>query len=182
MTTVISKPKLSVKAQTIGAIVAIVSAIALPQVLHVLGAASGIGTALGEIFLPMHLPIILTGLLIGPFAAGAAGFISPLISFALTGMPSSAMLPFMMIELAAYGICAGAFRNVKIPDIVKVLIVQIVGRAIRAGAILIGFYGLGSVIKPMIVFTSVKVGLIGIALQLIIIPLAIYRLRKADHE
>lgn len=182
MTTAIAKPKLSVKAQTIGAIAAIVSAVALPQLLHLLGAASGIGTALGEIFLPMHLPIILAGLLVGPYAAGAAGMLSPLISFALTGMPAPAMLPFMMIELAAYGICAGLFRNVKLPVTVKVLLVQIIGRAIRAAAILAGFYGFSSVIRPMVILTSIEVGLIGIALQLILIPLLVYRLKKADNE
>lgn len=182
MTTAIAKSKLSVKAQTLGAVAAIVSAVAIPQILHLLGAASGLGTSLGEIFLPMHLPIILAGLLAGPFAAGIAGFLSPLISFGLTGMPSAAMLPFMMIELAAYGACAGMLRNVKLPSVVKVLIAQIAGRVIRAGAIFVGFQFLGTAIKPAVVLSSIKVGLIGLALQLIIIPLAVYRLKKADNE
>lgn len=182
MTTTITKQKLSVKAQTAGAIVAVVSAVTLPQLLHMLGYASGIGTLLGEILLPMHLPIILAGLLIGPYAAGAAGLLSPLISFALTGMPTAAMLPFMMIELAVYGICAGMLKDAKIPDISKVFIVQLAGRAIRGAAILIGFYGIGTAIKPAVILTSIKVGLVGIVLQLVIIPLAVYRLRKADNE
>lgn len=57
MTSAVSKTKLSVKFQTLGALISIVAAVAVPQVLHLLGAASGIGTALGEVFLPMHLPI-----------------------------------------------------------------------------------------------------------------------------
>lgn len=182
MTTSIKLQKLSVKAQVLGAIIALVSAVALPQLVHVIGAASGTGTSLGETFLPMHLPIILMGLLAGPYAAGAAGLLSPLVSFALTGMPTSVMLHFMMIELCAYGICAGFIRNVKIPTIVKVLIVQIAGRAVRAGAIAIGFYGLGTAIKPAVILTSITAGLFGIILQLVIIPLAVYRLKEADHE
>lgn len=182
MTSVIKKQKLSVKKQTAGAIIAIIFAVALPHIFHILGAQAEVGNALGNILLPMHLPVILSGFLVGPFAAGAAGLISPLLSYGLSGMPAAALLPFMMIELAVYGLCAGIFRNTSIPDTLKVLIVQIVGRTVRAGAILIGYYGLGSAIRPEIIITSVKTGLIGMALQIVIIPLVIYRLRKADNE
>lgn len=182
MTTAITSKKLSVKTQTIGALIALVSAVALPQLVHVIGAASGMGTSLGEIFLPMHLPIILVGLLAGPYAAGAAGLLSPLVSFALTGMPSSVMLPFMMIELCVYGICAGLLKDVKLPTIAKVLIAQIAGRLVRAGAIAVGFYVFDSVVDPTVALTSITAGLFGIILQLVIIPLAVYRLKEADNE
>ncbi len=182
MTTAIASKKLSVKTQTIGALIALVSAVALPQIVHMIGAASGMGTSLGEIFLPMHLPIILMGFLVGSYAAGAAGLLSPLVSFALTGMPSSVMLPFMMIELCVYGICAGLLRNVKIPVIAGVLIAQIVGRIVRAGAIAVGFYVFNTVVNPTVVLTSITAGLLGIILQLVIIPLAVYRLKEADNE
>ncbi len=182
MTTAITKQSRSLKAQTICTIIAIVSAVALPQLIHTLGAAAGIHSLLGEILLPMHLPIILAGLLVGPYAAGAAGILSPLISFALTGMPSAAMLPFMTIELAAYGICAGMLKNTKIPNVSKVLIVQLTGRIVRAAAILIGFYGIGTAVKPAVILSSVKIGIAGILLQLILIPLVLYRLKKADAD
>ncbi|MDE6665322.1 MAG: ECF transporter S component [Ruminococcus sp.] len=182
MTTAITSKKLSVKTQTIGAFIALVSAVVLPQLVHVIGAASGMGTSLGEIFLPMHLPIILMGFLVGPYAAGAAGLLSPLVSFALTGMPSSVMLPFMMIELCVYGICAGLLKDVKLPTIAKVLITQIAGRLVRAGAIAVGFYVFDSVVNPTVALTSITAGLFGIILQLVIIPLAVYRLKEADNE
>ena len=92
------KPRLSVKVQTLAAIAAVAGAVALPQIFHALGAAFGAGTALGETFLPMHLPILLVGLLAGPYAGAAAGLFGPLVSFALSGMPGIAMLPFMMLE------------------------------------------------------------------------------------
>ena len=69
----IAKKKISVKAQTFAAIGAMAAAVALPQVLHLIGRYSGIGTALGEVFLPMHLPILLVGFLAGPYAGMAAG-------------------------------------------------------------------------------------------------------------
>lgn len=182
MTTAITSKKLSIKTQVFGALIALVSAVALPQILHVIGAVSGMGTALGETFLPMHLPIILMGLLVGPYAAGVAGLLSPLVSFALTGMPTSAMLPFMMIELCVYGISAGLLRNIKIPVLVKVLIVQIAGRVVRAGAIAVGFYVFGTAVQPSVILTSITAGLFGIILQLVVIPLTVYRLKEADHE
>ena len=182
MITSIADKKLSVKAQTIGAIMAVFSAVTLPRIIHMLGTATGLSTSLGETLLPMHLPIILAGLLAGPFAAGTAGFLSPLISFSLTGMPTSAMLPFMIIELAVYGVCAGILKHITIPDIAKVFISQLAGRAIRGAAILIGFYCIGTVVKPEIIFTSVKTGLVGIILQLVIIPFAVNYLKNADNE
>lgn len=182
MTTTITYKKLSVKTQVVGALAALVSAVVLPQIVHMIGAASGVGTSLGETLLPMHLPIILIGFLAGSYAAGTAGLLGPLVSFALTGMPTSFMLPFMMIELCVYGICAGLLKNVKIPVIIKVLIAQIAGRAIRAGAITIGFYAFGSSVNPAVVLTSITTGLFGIILQLIIIPLAVYRINEANNE
>ena len=177
-----TREKISIKAQAMGTIIALISAVVLPQIVHVIGAVSGMGTSLGEAFLPMHLPIILVGLLAGPYAAGIAGLLSPLVSFALTGMPTSTMLPFMMIELCAYGIFAGLLRNAKIPEIVKVLITQIAGRAVRGIAIAISFYAFHTAIAPAVIFTSIAAGLFGIVLQLVIIPLAVYRLKEADHE
>ena len=86
----ISRPRISVKFQTLAALIAIAAAVALPQVAHGIGAVTGMGTAVGETFLPMHLPIIIVGLLAGPYAGLIAGAASPIISFALSGMPPAA--------------------------------------------------------------------------------------------
>ncbi len=182
MTTVISKHRLSLKVQTCGAILAMISAVALPQLLHLVGASTGLGTSLGETLLPMHLPIMLAGFLAGPYAAGIAGLLSPLLSFLLTGMPTPAMLPFMMLELAVYGICSGLLRTSKLPAVLRVLLVQLAGRGVRAAAILIGFYALGTAIPPAVILTSVQVGLVGIALQLLLIPLLLFWLKEADND
>lgn len=178
---VLNAKKLSVKVQTLAGLIAIVSAVALPQLFHVMGAASGLGTALGEAFLPMHLPIILAGLLCGPYAAGIAGAASPLISALLTGMPGVVMLPFMCVELCVYGVAAGLLRNAKLPTLAKVFIAQVAGRAVRALAIVIGVNAFGSAMQISVIWTSITVGLFGLALQWAIIPLVVYRLRgKAE--
>lgn len=169
--------KLSVKMSVIAALISAAAAVALPQVLHVFGAATGLGTLPGEIFLPMHLPVIVCGFLAGPLAGLAAGAVSPAISSALTGMPLPAMMPFMMIELAAYGFFAGLLRKEhdSVPVIAaKVLMVQIAGRAVRAAAILIAFYGLGmKMIAPPVIWNSVAAGIPGILIQLILVPVIV---------
>lgn len=179
-TNILSQKKLSVKLQTIGGLIAIVSAVALPQLFHVMGAASGLGTSLGETFLPMHLPIILAGLLLGPYAAAVAGAASPLISFLLTGMPGAVMLPFMCVELCAYGLAAGLLRNAKMPTLGKVVIAQIAGRAARALAIVIGANVFGSAVNVSVIWTSIAVGVFGLALQWVIIPLAVFRAKRGE--
>ena len=177
----IEKPRLSVKAQAIATLAAIVGAVAVPQIFHALGAVSGLGTSLGEACLPMHLPIILVGLLAGPYAGAIAGLLGPLASFALSGMPGAMMLPFMMIELCIYGLTAGLLRNVKLPTIVKVVIAQIAGRAVRAGAILLGVYAFGSQVNVSTIWTSIGTGLFGLALQWALLPLIVYRLENLKN-
>lgn len=174
-----AKPRLSIKAQIFATLSAIVGAVVLPQIFHILGALSGLGTSLGETFLPMHLPIILVGLLAGPYAGAIAGLLSPLTSFALSGMPGISMLPFMMIELCAYGLFAGLLRNVKLPTIVKVIAVQIGGRVIRATAILTAVYAFGNEsIRVSAIWMSIKSGIFGLVLQWALLPLIIYRVEN----
>lgn len=174
-----AKQKLSIKTQTLAAIGAIASAVILPQLFHLMGAISGMGTALGETFLPMHLPIILVGLLSGPYVGAVSGLLAPLLSFALTGMPTSAMLPFMMIELCVYGLTAGLLWNVKMPTLAKVVISQIAGRGVRAVAILLAVYAFQSNAIPVaIIWNSIATGVFGLALQWALIPLAVYRVKR----
>lgn len=175
MTKTMERPRLSVKTQTLAAAGAVVGAVALPQIFHLMGAVTGLGTALGEIFLPMHLPIILVGLLAGPYAGAISGFLAPLFSFLLSGMPGRMMLPFMMIELCAYGLCAGLLRSANMPTLAKVLLTQVAGRAVRAVAILFAFYALGNTaIAPAVIWTSIPTGLFGLALQWTLLPLLVY--------
>lgn len=179
----IEKNKLSIKAQTFATLAAILGAVALPQLFHVLGAASGVGTSLGAAFLPMHLPIILVGLLAGPYAGFIAGALSPLISFALSGMPVAAMLPFMVIELAAYGLTAGLLRNLNFLVIVKVLAVQLAGRAVRAAAILISVYAFGNeAIQTAVIWKSIPAGLFGLALQWALLPLIVFWVENRQKD
>lgn len=127
----------------------------------------------------MHLPIILVGLLAGPYAGAVAGLLGPLASFALSGMPGAAMLPFMMLELCSYGLAAGLLRNVKMLTIAKVLLIQIAGRAVRAAAVLIAVYALGNdSIHVASIWMSIGTGIFGLALQWALLPLIVYRVES----
>lgn len=63
----------------------------------------------GSIFLPMHLPVMLAGMLLGPYLGGTVGALTPLLSCLAFSMPPLARMPFMVLELAAYGVLAGLF-------------------------------------------------------------------------
>ena len=168
-------PKLSLGTKTAATLLAIVAAVVLPQLFHVIGAVSGQGTMLGVAFLPMHLPILMVGLLAGPYAGIAAGAAGPLVSFALSGMPTAAMLPFMMIELAVYGLAAGLLRDVKMPVLAKVVLAQVAGRVVRAAAILLAVYGFGSTsVTAATIWGSIVTGLPGLILQWSVLPLLIF--------
>ena len=151
-----------------------------------LGAAIGADTAIGEKYLPMHLPVIFVGLLIGAYTGSLTGLIAPLVSFALTGMPAKPMLPFMMIELFGYGFAAGIIKNIinteevgavksLVGNAIKVFLVQVSGRALRAIAILFSFHVLGNkAIKPIIITKSISAGVVGIVIQLVAIPILLF--------
>ena len=163
-----SLPKASV--QVAACACAVVGAVAVPQLFHAAGALLGVGTGLGETFLPMHLPVLLVGFLAGPWAGLVAGILGPLASYALSGMPVAAMLPFMMVELAGYGLVAGLARSWDTSLIVKLLAAQVAGRLLRAAALLVAGLMTTGVPPVASVFTATVAGLPGLCLQWLLIP------------
>jgi len=65
----------------------------------------------GAIFCPMHIPVLLCGLLVGWPYGLLCGLAGPLLSSLLTGMPAMGYLPCMMVELGAYGLLCGLFMK-----------------------------------------------------------------------
>ncbi len=164
-------------ARILTAILAIGAAVALPQVFHAVGVLSGTGAQLGSALLPMHLPVLLAGFLGGPVTGCIAGILSPLVSFGISGMPDAALVPFMMIELGAYGLTAGMLSGTRLNSFCKLLIAQIAGRATRAAAVLVSIHLLGNTaLAPAAAFTFITAGLFGILLQWALIPLLLDRL------
>jgi len=175
----LNQSKLSVKAQTFTALLATAAAVALPQVCHLIGWATGTGKALGVALLPMHLPILLVGLLAGPVAGTVAGFLSPLVSFALTGMPLLTNLPLMMAELAVYGLVTGLLKNAKFPTLGKVALAQLAGRLCYAGVLALAIYAFGNPeLSMQAALASTTTGIWGTVIQLAALPLLVKAVQR----
>ena len=65
----------------------------------------------GATFLPMHIFVLIAGLLFGWRAGLITGLFTPLVSYFISGMPVLNILPQIVIELSAYGIIAGILRQ-----------------------------------------------------------------------
>ena len=179
--------KTEIKTKTLITFLAVISAVALPQVFHYIGVWSGSGALAGTVFLPMHIPVFIAAFMAGPVVGAVAGVLSPIMSFVFTAsvlsaaMPGSALLPFMALELAGFGLTAGLLhKNNKLPVFVKLIIAQLAGRILRATAILISLYVIGlhnPVATVSSIWDSVIIGLPGILLQWALIPLLVYRMK-----
>ncbi len=143
----------------------------LPMAFHLAGAA-------GSIFLPMHIPALLAGLLLGPYYGFCVGLLAPLISGLTTGMPPIPVLPVMAVELAIYGVVGGwLYRSRKQGIWLSLLAAMTAGRlaaAISAFALVRLF---AVKINPLAFITgAVLTGLPGITVQLMLVPLLVRRL------
>ena len=144
----------------------------LPQIFHIFSSVAG------GVFLPMHIPVLIAGLCLGPGSGAVVGLISPMVSCAVTGMPSPLLLPFMTIELVSYGFFSGLISK-KLPIknkmgkmYVALFLSQILGRTVRAATILFSVYVLSSNAMPIAsIWTAVVTGIPGIIIQWIFVPI-----------
>jgi hypothetical protein len=151
--------------------------ILLPQIINLIP----IGNV-KAILLPMHIPVLLAGFLVGIPYATACGIILPPLVFLLTGMPPIYPIGLtMMFELGAYGAVTAIIYKYSKGKIYPSLIGgMIIGRIVLgiASTVILGFAG-----KPYgmsIFLTSAFVtALPGIIIQLIVIPAIVYALKKA---
>lgn len=158
---------------------AVLTAVLLPQVFHTIGIVSGMGASVGAMFLPMHLPVLLAGFLCGPVIGVIAGIASPLISFCISGMPTAALLPFITLELAVYGLTSGLLSRTSLNGFVQLLLTQIAGRAARAAAMLAVMAVSGSMENGLAAIPAfITAGLFGILLQWLCIPFMMAYIRN----
>ncbi len=128
----------------------------LPAVCHLTGAPV-------RVFLPMHWPVLLAGLVYGWRGGLAVGMAAPLASFALSGMPPVAMLPSMGAEIAAYGLFAGLGREVfRLNAYASATLAVLVGRAVYVMAVMSSGFPAGLV--PSALLPGAVAGVLQIAL------------------
>ena len=155
-------------------------AVILPQLVHF-----ALGQPGGVKWLPMYLPVLIGGCMLGAKWGLAVGVLSPLVSFLITSamgnpMPIAARLPFMMAELAVFALVSGLFTN-KIAKnglwaFPAVILAQVTGRAIFLGLIALT-QSMTNFTVPMI-WSQIQTGFVGLLAQALIVPVIIIGLRK----
>ena len=133
----------------------------------------------GSVFLPMHIPVMLAGIVCGAFYGMTAGIVVPFISSFISGTP--AIYPvavYMAFELAAYGILCGLLSR-RLGIILTLAISMIGGRLVLAVAqlILLGAAGRQFTLEGFITASFIT-AVPGIILQFVAVPVIVRALRK----
>ena len=173
---------ITVKALISAGIVAL--AVLLPQLAHL-----ALGEQAGMRFLPMYLPVLLGGCLLGWQWGLGIGLLSPLVSYLITAaagspMPALARLPFMMAELAVFAVVCGVFSD-KIAKnglmaFPAVLLAQLGGRSVfllSAAA----FSGV-SPLNAAMVWSQIQTGFAGLLIQAVLAPVIIIGLKALTDK
>lgn len=141
---------------------------------------------IGSALCPMHLPVLLGGFICGPWWAAAVGAVAPLLRHALFGgMPPILTALAMTFELAAYGLISGLLYG-KLAKGVKNIYISLVaamifGRVIW-GIVTVIITGAAGGAFTWAAFASGAVidAIPGILIQIILIPIIVVALRKAQ--
>ncbi|HIE04745.1 MAG TPA: ECF transporter S component [Candidatus Latescibacteria bacterium] len=146
--------------------------IAVPFLFHQFGIA-------GKVFLPMHFPVFLAGLLCGPWAGFWVGVLSPSLSFLLTGMPPFPFVLAMVPELTTYGTLSGWLYSRGTAVVPALLGAMVLGRCVLGLAMWVLSFFLRLHISPLaFVAGAVLTGLPGTAAQLSLIPVLVKKLDR----
>ena len=169
------KNKYSIKNMTLTA-VCIALCVVLPIAFHSIPDA-------GSVFLPMHIPVLICGMICGWPYGLICGLMGPLVSSALTGMPPIAILPAMMLECGSYGMVSGIMlKLVHTKRTYGDLYIALV-TAMLAGRVMSGI-AKALIFMPGISMTawitaSFITALPGILIQLVFLPSVVMTLMKA---
>jgi len=148
--------------------------IVLPMIFHAIG--------LGSTFLPMHIPVLLSGFMLNAPMAAAVGAITPFLSSMFTGMPPAfPIMPYMVFELAAYGfITSFLHRKMHLNVYTSLIGSMICGRIVSGIAVWVLTVLFAAQLPGPVAFitASVTTGLPGIVIQLIFIPAVVLMLEK----
>lgn len=172
------KMRITIKSFVSVGIVAL--AVVLPQLVHLIAGQPG-----GVQWLPMYLPVLLGGCLLGWAWGLGIGVASPIVSFLITSvfgnsMPALARLPFMVAELAVFAAVAGLFSK-KIAEngwmaFPAVLLAQVSGRAVFMLSVIV--FQSVTPFTPSVIWSQIQTGLLGMVLQAVIVPFIVMGLRQ----
>ena len=129
----------------------------------------------GAVFLPMHIPVLLCGLVCGPAYGLICGASGPLLSGLFTGMPPAPLLPGMVVELAVYGLATGfLMRTVRTKKLYADLYISLIpsmltGRVI-SGMAKAWLFAPGAYSMAAWATASFVTALPGLVIQLLLLP------------
>lgn len=141
----------------------------------------------GATFLPMHVFVLLAGVIFGWRAGLVVGFLTPLASYAISGMPVLQILPQIVVELSAYGLAAGILHEkLKLRAIWSLVGAMISGRLALCLAVLSIYLIVGEIYSPLglaanpfsVVWAVINQGWPGIVIQLALIPIVVWLVGK----
>ena len=138
----------------------------------------------GRVFLPMHLPVFLCGLICGWQYGLLCGLAGPALSSLLTNMPPVAMLPSMMLELAVYGCVSGLMmrfirtKNTYADLYISLIAALLCGRVV-AGLMQALIFSKGAYSMTAWVSGYVVTSWPGTLIQLVLLPSVVFALMKA---
>ena len=139
---------------------------------------------IGSMLLPMHLPVLVCGLICGWQYGGIVGFILPLLRYALFGMPPMPNGIAMAFELAAYGSVAGFLYNRSkwkcMISLYRSLIIAMIGGRVIWGIVRVVMLGMtGNAFTWQMFMAGAFLNAVpGIILQLVFIPSLMVALNK----
>lgn len=132
---------------------------------------------IGNLLLPMHLPVLLCGLICGWQYGAAVGLITPLLRSLLFSMPPLYPTALSMaVELAVYGLVVGliyaAFKKQNVLSVYAALLPAMVVGRIVWGAVQAGLLGVqGKAFTLSAFWAGAFINAVpGIILQLVLIP------------
>lgn len=140
---------------------------------------------IGNMLLPMHIPVLLCGFICGWQYGLTVGLVTPLLRSAMFGMPP--IMPTaaaMAVELAVYGLTTGilyARLPKKVPYIYVSLLGAMIAGRVAWGIASIALYGIAGNSFSMQIFLSGALlnAIPGIILQIILIPAIMIALKRA---
>jgi hypothetical protein len=161
-------------------VVFVALAVATPLVFHQFHLA-------GPTFLPMHIFVLVAGLIFGWKAGLMVGLFTPLVSYGVSGMPVLTLLPQIVVEISFYGLVAGVLRerfNLRVIwSLVGAMIAGRLALLLTVSILSFGgaiysplslYTGRGSETNPLaVLWSTFSLGWPGIVIQLISIPVII---------
>ena len=171
------KIRITVKSLISAGLIAL--AVALPQLVHL-----ALGQAGGVQWLPMYLPVLIGGCILGTWWGLGIGVLSPVVSYLITlpfgsPMPVAARLPFMIAELAVFAVVSGLFSKKIVSNawtaFPAVLLAQISGRAVFM--LLAVIFQSVTPFTPAAIWSQIQTGLLGLVLQAVAVPFIVMGLK-----